>query len=91
MQENLGILEGDVTSLTGDKEGRCLVEDLGPEVLRCCGVRVRSENALTREELRIGWPLLASCCEIDGFKELAVLLESCTKVPPLPSEDKSRI
>jgi hypothetical protein len=63
VQENFGILEGDFASLTGEREGWCLVEDLGPEALRCFGVRESSANALTREELRDCWPFAASFCK----------------------------
>lgn len=57
MQENLGILEGDRSSLTGLKEGRCLVVlDLGPVVLRVGGVRESNSNWLQRDTLREhGW------------------------------------
>ena len=83
VHENLGILEGDV-SLTGERDGRCLMEDLGPEVLRCLGVRESSANALTRDELRDGGPFVASCCELP--------CKCCPELPlPLPLVEELRI
>ena len=57
MHEYLGILLGESSSFKGEREGRCLVVDLGPEVLRCCfGVIVSSAKDVHREVLR------AACC-----------------------------
>ena len=57
VQENLGIFDGDASSLMRSSEGVCL-EDLGPEVLRGLGVRDSPAKEVQRETLRaLDWPL----------------------------------
>ena len=94
MQENLGILEGEVYSLTGDREGRCLVADgtRGVKVFGGgaggLGSRVIPANAETSEALRFGGvrvPLAVaepSCCEEDE-DAVEMLRETCLNPMPL--------
>jgi len=81
LQEYLGILDGEVSSLMRSREGVCL----GAEGVRALGVRDSSANALLREMLRNVWPDEGSFCkdEDEVLVESEMLRELCSD-PELP-------
>lgn len=90
VHENLGILLGEVCSLTGESEGRCL--DFEPlEVLRWDGVMESSAKVWQscRDTLREPEPPLPPCCddEVVEFEGTRSCYDLCLSLLSLVSSE----